>query len=342
MSYIEPTDKSVASPRRLHIIRDFPFDPNRRLSSSVALLQTSGGHFQLWQFTKGSPDTVKNLCGNEPNIGLQAEELEMQGYRTIALCGKDISSSDVSRTLFPDGLSAEPSHLVHARLNGAQVHRMSFENTDKLAQSDPGCQFYGFCCFDASVRPSSKRVIGELSNGGIGCKMLTGDSLNAALSVASKVGLIQCSNIAVLDVEEDTNIENGSLVFRLLKTQLGKDGSFAILTKHSRTLCATMKTMKKVLRLHSQGKCDLVSNGKALGYLLHGNNDFILISATMLSSVAVVARATPDLKERFVDSLQRLAKKSVMMCGTLHVRNNPYLKLMLLCSTHNCLFQGMG
>jgi magnesium-transporting ATPase (P-type) len=318
-SYVEPTDSNTTNRKRVYIIRDFPFDPNRRMSSSIVLLQLREGNFQLWQYVKGSPETLKNLCINNTVIDQQAKELETQGYRTIALCAKDISSSDMSRNLFPDGLSSDPTKISKARLKGAQIHRTNFEQTDVLSHSDTKLDFIGFACFDASVRPSSERVVRELSHGGIDCKMLTGDSLNAALSVARKVHMINGNKIAVLDVDTDTVCDENDpvFVFHLVKSHMEKDGSFLTITDQIQTVRVTKKTMKKVLRLQAEGRCTLVSNGNALQCFLDRIEDFKPFSAKYLSSLAVVARATPDLKRAFVECLQTVSKRTVMMCGTL-------------------------
>ena len=315
-SYVEPTVNSTGDRKLLFVIRDFPFDPNRRLSSSIVLLQQKPGEFQLWQFTKGSPETIESLCSNKEDIKTQAEDQETQGYRTIALSARDISSSEVSKILFPGGMSSKPCAISEARSKGTQLLRTDFEDVNTSIEQN--LDFFGFSCFDASVRPSSKRVVRELTIGGINCKMLTGDSLNAALSVARKVHLINNRNIAILDVDKMTSCEGEApmLIFRLTKSRIESDGSQTILTDQCHEFPVTTKSIKKVLRLQASGKCSFVSTGQALECLLDRERDFEDILSAILSSLNVVARATPDLKRRYIDGLQKYSEKTVMMCGT--------------------------
>lgn len=285
-------------------------------------METNDKTLHLWRYTKGAPETVRDLCTKDNgNFGVefnnQTEELEMQGYRTIALAAEDISKSPISRELFPNGLSATSEAMSYARLHGTNMHRSDFESAPPTAPTDSGLALCGFCCFDAALRPSSRRVISELSSCGIECMMVTGDSMNAAISISKKAGLIQKKNLAVLDFKSTPGNKKDQLVWKLFRTGFAKDGSFQILLEHRQELDFTKNSLQKFLKLHKKGKCALASNGPALEWVLNqkdAKRSHMLLGRN-LASISVVARATPDLKRRVVKSLQSLGGRRVMMCG---------------------------
>ena len=93
--------------------------------------------------------------------------------------------------LFPDGLPARiedtdknnidravAATISEARtLADQKVHRSSVESGDSF-------DFIGLACFDASLRPSTSRILSQLRNSGIYSCMLTGDNIDAAVAVA--------------------------------------------------------------------------------------------------------------------------------------------------------------
>jgi magnesium-transporting ATPase (P-type) len=310
---------------RLWQIRNFPFDPTRRLSSSIVLMQRKDSKFELWKLTKGSPDTVIDLIQKDSDIfgsefRNKTQELEMQGYRCIAMGAENLGDSPVAEALFPSGLSADADGVALARKNGETLQR----NTIDMS----GLKFCGFCCFDASTRPSSKRVINELDRGGLKCVMLTGDSVDAALSVGRKVEIFKHRKVAVLERSEDTISGKETLVWKILHSKEKKDGSFRILHQHTKFEDATVSSVKKFINHYRKGKHSLAANGRALELILFGKpNKVGRLIAKNLSAVSIIARATPELKKRVIETLRQECGKRVMMCGKLP---NPRLHYRLL------------
>ena len=312
-----------SEPFRLWQIRDFPFDPSRRLSCAIVLLQRKDCSFELWKLIKGSPDTMIDLVAKESDdfgveLSNKTQELEMQGYRCISLGAENLGDSPIAQTLFPNGLSASACSLAQARANGETLHRGTIDRNDPRT-IELGLKFSGFCCFDASTRSSSKRVINELGRGGLKCVMLTGDSIDAALSVARKVELFEQKKIAVLERSENDVPGKEALVWKILHSKVRKDGSFRILQNRTKIEKATVSSVKKYIKYFEKGKYSLAANGRALELIFSGKpNQVRRLIVQNLSAVSVIARATPELKKQVIDTLKQECGKRVMMCGELH------------------------
>jgi len=311
-----------SEPVRLWQIRNFPFDPSRRVSSAIVLLQRKDSSLEIWKLTKGSPDTVIDLIENDSHdfrseFHNQTQELEMQGYRCIAMGAKNLGNSSVAQALFPTGLSDNAHTLEQARKNGEALHRNDIDR--KTPGTDgSGLEFCGFSCFDASTRPSSKRVVNELIRGGLKCILLTGDSVDAALSVARKVEIAKHKKIAVLQISENNVDGRDELEWKVLRSKVRKDGSFRILRNRTRTEKATISSVKKFIKNQEEGKCSIAANGRALELIFsqHTNKLRRLITKN-LAAVSVIARATPEVKKKVVEILKEDCGKCVMMCGKL-------------------------
>jgi magnesium-transporting ATPase (P-type) len=310
----------ASEPARLWQIRHFPFDPSRRLSSAIVLLQRIDSSLELWKLTKGSPDTMIDLIEKDSDdfgseFHNQTQDLEMQGYRCIALGAENLGKSPIAQDLFPHGLSANAGSLERARANGETLHRNTIDRYDP-GTVESGLKFCGFSCFDASTRPSSKRVINELVRGGLKCVMLTGDSVDAALSVARKVEIFKHQNIAVLQRSENAVSGKEELVWKILHSKVRKDGSFRILHHRTKIEKATMSSVKKFIKYYEKGKYSLAANGRALELILFGQpNQVGRLIAQNLSALSVIARATPELKKQVIETLKQQCGKRVMMCG---------------------------
>ena len=308
-------------PVRLWQIRDFPFDPSRRLSSAIVLLQLEDSTLELWKLTKGSPDTMIDLLKKDSNLfdsefKNETQQLEMQGYRSITLGAENLSNSSIAQMLFPNGLSADTEILAQARTKGGGIHRSVIDKSTSNSVEAKGLMFCGFCCFDASTRPSSKRVVQELSRGGITCVMLTGDSVDAALSVARKVEIFKHRKIAVLERSDDSVNGEKSLVWRILQSKVSKDGSFRILHHRTKIEEFTISSVKKFIKNYEKGQYSLAANGRALELILFGQPDKAgRLIAHNLAAVSIIARATPELKKEVIETLKHKCGKRVMMCG---------------------------
>ena len=331
-----------SQPARLWQICSFPFDPCRRLSSAILLLQREDSRLELWKVTKGSPDTMidmiekddSNVYFSEAEFKNQTQELEIHGYRSIALGAENLagnsSSSSIARELFPNGLSINAECIAQAKANGEALHRNVVDT--------PGLIFCGFCCFEASIRPSSKRVVKELLRGGLECIMLTGDSVDAALSVARKVGMYKHRKIAVLERSENPTTGEEAVIWRILTSKVTNDGSFKLLHHRTKTEKMTVSSVKKYIRYNEEGRCLLAANGRALELILFGHPDRAgTLIARNLDAVSIVARATPELKKQVIETLKHECGKKVMMCGESFVAAQMFC---LSCLLNTVLFGG--
>lgn len=321
-SYYRPgTASEPTEPVRLWQIRSFPFDPTRRLSSAIVLVQFKNDDLQLWKLTKGSPETIKGFFKKDvedfdSSFDERTEGLEMLGYRCIAMGVENISNSTISSILFPDELSTDNESLITAKSKGDSLHRNEIEGY--LDNEASGLTFCGFCCFDASVRPSSKRVIKELNRGGLNTVMLTGDSSDAAVCVARKVNVIGCKKMAVLETRTDAETGDDLLVWKHMRTELDPNGSFRILRNFTKFEEATLSSSLKLFKRREKGQLSLAASGDALEVVLKGHqNDVHRLIARNLHRIAVIARATPDLKKTVIDSLKYVCACQVMMSGKL-------------------------
>ncbi len=307
-----------SEPFRLWQIRDFPFDPSRRLSSAIVLMQRKDSSLELWKLTKGSPDTMIDLIKKDSSdfaadLSNTTQELEMQGYRCISLGAENLGDSSIAQTLFPNGLSESAKSISYARAKSEALHRNSIDKCDR-GNDGEGLKFCGFGCFDASTRPSSKRVINELGRGGLKCVMLTGDSVDAALSVARKVEIFKSRKISVLERSENAGKEE--LVWKTLHTKVMKDGSFRILNDRTKIERVTVSSVKKFIKFFEEGKYSIAANGRALELIFSGQNNQVgQLIAQNLSVISVIARATPELKKQVIETLKQECGKRVMMCG---------------------------
>jgi cation-transporting ATPase 13A1 len=216
--------------------------------------------------------------------------------------------------LFPNGLSCKTDAIVYAKTQGTSLHRSDFEVISTNSTVTSGLDFSGFACFDASLRPSSKRIIGELQRGGIKSIMLTGDAIDAALAVSRKVGLIKEREIAILETVDNNG--GGDLRWRLVKLKAGKTSSFKAFHKTARSETFTSSSVTRILKLQKKGQCAVAATGQALERVFDEISDEASEQlVNNLSCVSVIARATPALKQSVVTCLKHRCGQKVMMCG---------------------------
>ena len=69
-------------------------------------------------------------------------------------------------------------------LSASKVHRM------KRPEAESGLEFIGFIVFENKLKPSTEKVIKELTEAGIRKVMCTGDNVLTAISVARECSII--------------------------------------------------------------------------------------------------------------------------------------------------------
>ncbi|CAB9508222.1 Probable cation-transporting ATPase 13A4 [Seminavis robusta] len=307
--YYQPASSSSTGKKtveKLWQLKVFPFSPASRLSSAVCLVQNSNGEYKLWTLIKGAPEAVEPLIDQEKHSNIsfaswyerKVLQLEAKGIRAIAMAGKELAIPDH----LSNGTDASESGLLdRARSFADSIHR---NDVEELKGSS---SFLGLACFNAQTRPSSKRVLGELAAGNIHSVMLTGDSMAAALAVARKVGMLhEHAKLAALEVAPSSTTTAPELHFRITTTKQSQN--------KGKVTRLTSKVISDVLGGTKKGEIQLAASGAAIMALLSkkGQNQECDSLIESLSHFSVVARASPDCKEKFVASL---SGRRVLMCG---------------------------
>jgi magnesium-transporting ATPase (P-type) len=238
------------------------------------------------------------------------------------------SDDDLTTSLFPGGLPDSTAVsdkelrdvILQARDEAGTLHRSEFEGfeNDGTTKTPPSFELVGFACFDAAVRPSTRRIIQELKAAQVNVIMLTGDGVDAAISVADTAGLLLCDDsIAILDLEESPT-NDMKLVWKMLSKKSyrkKKSSSFEI----EDSMSVTEESIKIVLEDAKKGRCSLVITGKAAEILLspgHPSNGKAYSQlCENLFRFTIFARASPKQKRAVVSNLKDHCGMKVLMCG---------------------------
>ncbi len=320
------SDKGIEHLKRLWQIKTFPFDPTRRRSASLVILE-HGDNYRLWILMKGSADAMTEYIKfkdesdeacNKSNYLNTVEDLGSKGFRVISMAVKDVSDNeDFVKKLFPNGItldvlrSEETIDLTIARARNLAQSSISIndiENT-KTGHFD----HVGFSCFDTFLRPSTSRVIRDLRQSGTGVCMLTGDAPDAALSVARQAAFFEKSaskKSYLLDINEKEE------VVWIKKNNIGK--------KRKTKVRFCVRSTESILQKASLDKCIIAASGRAIDHIfdiLSDNskaNDLkvaALYFMRNLSKVKVISRSSPATKQRVIGCLKKHCNMNVMMCG---------------------------
>lgn len=314
----KPSNSTSTDPKRLWQIKSFPFDPNRRLSTAIVLMEYHGGNFSLLSLTKGSPETLRNVLSLSKtddfieSFDMQMADLEGRGFRSIVLAYKDLKHSDIRLSLFPKGLSKDG--VDDARRYAVDLPRKTVEDDCK------DIDFGGFVCFDASIRPSSERILEELRNGGLKSIMLTGDAIDAAIAVAYQVALVQTKKVAILETDptqQEQHSRAPPLRWRLieLKKKKGENGVEGSVSLGFEIL--SIQSVDRILKQVKGGKLTIAASGEALDLCFQEEHADLATREIVdnLSLVTVIARATPHHKNQVISNLKGRCGKRVLMCG---------------------------
>lgn len=237
----------------------------------------------------------------------KCRSLSQQGVRLIGTGARELDTETLE-CLFPMGIATLKNDGIDSKafkkyLSVARKHAKQIDSS-RVEDVECSLSFSGFACFDASIRKSSVRVVQQLKNANIDVCMLTGDGIDAALSVARETDLIakneMSKGVAVIDVVD------GILCFAVRHVEAG-DQRFRKLTTKS-----TRRLLKQRLAL--------AATGEAIEeILLSSFNDSICHRLrSQLHKVSVIAQATPQIKRDFISSLKFNCRKKVLMCGKLN------------------------
>lgn len=317
------TAVSIGMKGKLWQIKTFPFDPNKRMSSAIILLEQDDGRISLWRLVKGAVENIRPLfqdnAKSSQNSGYLlgydelGKSLESEGNRCIALAVQDISNSTLAKDLFPTGLpkiSEATSDMGKSKITKIIAKaRLRTKNLLPLCEfEDLGLfKFVGFACFKTSVRPSTPRVIREIRRSGTKVCMLTGDSAAAALSVAKETGFCDdriCKRIAVLDLSTD---------HELIWTILNSGQSKVISHKDF-----SIESIRTLITKQQSGRYAIMITGDGVEALFNSMDNEESPSSYMLKNfdkVTVFARTSPQIKQQVLTVLKLQCEKTVMMCG---------------------------
>jgi magnesium-transporting ATPase (P-type) len=320
---VDSADDETMRNGKLWQIKTFPFDPNRRVSTALVLVQLPNGERGFYKVIKGSPDTLQSRL-NLANVSVHEDEwygsmlfqLDSEGSRTIAMGMKEVTSDHaLFHILVPNGLANEsvcpvpalldevvrPARSLAASLSRSQLENSTFE-----------CA--GFACFDAAIRPSTRRVLQSLRRGGVHVAMLTGDAMEAAILVAATAGLLDTKmSVVVLETASSNQLEYRTL--RLTPPSRKHPKPRLELKANSKRL--TPQRLKKLLTKHKSGNLTLAATGNAIELAMrYKDRSLFGLLAGNLDLISVVARASPKQKQSLVQSLRDRSGKVVLMCGT--------------------------
>jgi len=286
---------------KLWQVKAFPFDPTRRTSSAIVLVfNPKNRNILILKVIKGSPDKIEEILNLENNTKewyhRTNSQLGMEGTRTIAMATKKLSfNDDMAKSLFPYGAPTSNNEVLLA-IKDAR-HRA--QNLGRNDVEQHGFEFIGFGCFVASIRPSTKRIVEELTQAGILVTMLTGDSIEAAISTSKSAGVINNITTAVLDFD-------------------GEEWVWKIHEKHSvQSLVLTQDNWSKLQVLASQNRCSLATTGTVIERLESKSKYSPLLFSiySKLFWFSIIARASPKQKEYAISTMKKNGGKKVLMCG---------------------------
>ena len=285
---------------RLWQLKTFPFDPTRRTSSAIVLVIDIHKNVWIMKVMKGSPEKIENLVIQNSDstdwYRKKNSQLGKEGMRTIALAAKVLSEKDhATSVLFPTGIPTSSDEVVLAleiaRQRSHELHRDDIE--------EMGFEFTAFACFNASIRPSTSRIIHELNQASIPITMLTGDSIEAAITTCKAAGIIKNEIVAILDVKGEN-----------LVWMIQSEGSVQIID-------ATTITLSEILSLSNRKLCSLATTGTVIEYLESKNkaSAFHISIKSNLSKFSIIARASPKQKAHTISAMKNDGGKTVLMCG---------------------------
>lgn len=317
---------------RIWQLKTFPFDATRCCSSALLLVLDASGSFRLLKTVKGAPDVMRSkLDANETAqswYDRKVDDFSAQGARLITLAAQVVPLDDeIVTTLFPKGLSSlsisekrpkKTKEKTERAIRRAQakaskyIHRGDIE-ADTLA-------FVGVACFSAGLRPSTPRVIRQLQGAGIRTMMLTGDGVDAAISIALQAGIIK--GVRAAKIKKKKRIQDEMAEVAILASDSKSKLTWKLVSVGSRkrrikqkVLEASHSTSARIFDEAILGHCFIACSGEAIDTVLSNDirNSASAAIRERLAYVSVIARASPSTKESVVRHLKNT--KTVMMTG---------------------------
>eukprot|EP00796_Vickermania_ingenoplastis_P010157 gene10157-7112_t len=268
--------KKVQDPRKTIRIRArFPFLAALRRMSCI--VESKEGRFVV---AKGSPEAIASLCNNMPASALKlAEETASKGFRVIALAHRPLTPADVESA------------------NGS-LSSLKREDVEKEMS------FAGLALYVCPLKKDAKETIENLQGGSHRCTIITGDSVQTAISVGSDVSMLRTGRYLIARAKEGSDeevewVENGNVVKATAEEIIAK-------------------VRKDVRKKKWFGSGESAAQADAWELCVNAENlssaQFTHLVETYSEYVTIWARCAPTQKEQIVLDLKK-KNHGVMMSG---------------------------
>ncbi|AIN95797.1 cation-transporting ATPase, putative [Leishmania panamensis] len=261
--------KGAAEPQRMYkVLLRFPFLATLRRMACV--VSAPDGKYIV---AKGSPESIAALCESVPANCLKiAEETAAKGYRVIALAYRPLTDAE----------------------------RASKDTIRALRRDDveEGLRFAGLAVYVCPLKKDAKETIENLTGGSHRCVIITGDSVQTAISVGKDVSMLLCKRqLVAKEKETGGGVEWADSVSGVVQSGTAKD----ILTN-------TFQRSRRKRTPH-EDEWDLCVNAEAISpesmqHIIEMYNE----------RVTIWARCAPTQKEEIVTDLKKKGH-IVMMAG---------------------------
>ncbi|KAK1925519.1 putative cation transporting ATPase [Papiliotrema laurentii] len=264
----------------LGVIRTYDFvSALRRMSVIVKRLKSSSMEI----YVKGAPEVMPEIC-DPASFPLDYEDMlsyyTRNGFRVIAIAGKSIED-----------------------LTWLKAQRMRRE----VAESD--LQFLGFIVFENKLKPGTAPNIHTLRAAHLACRMVTGDNVRTAISVARECGLVSHSASVYIPafVPGTGTGQHAQLDWSSVDDESHKLDEFTL-----KPVIAHTDGMAMDAGEMDMNDYQLAVTGDVFKWML----DFAELETLerMLTKGVIFARMSPDEKAELVERLQALGY-TVAFCG---------------------------
>ncbi|KAL6926561.1 hypothetical protein ACO0SA_004741 [Hanseniaspora valbyensis] len=281
---------------KYHVVKTFEFDSHLRRMGVIMEKPSKKEHYSL---VKGSPESIASLCN--PHTIPQVydhivKKYAHQGYRLIALAGKNIS----------------------------QKHNQYSIEMITREEAEEDLHFLGFIIFENKIKPESKPTILELKNANIPSIMCTGDNILTAISVANDASILEKEEICFVPIWD--NIKEVIHWESVDNPEIKLDDTTLIpldkwVSEKGYSLALTGDVFNEIfgdnanIASETEDSLENVDNNIADS---NADEDFAKYSShykqTILLKSKIFARMSPDDKEDLVNQLQSL-DHTVGFCG---------------------------
>ena len=264
LKYLKTINVSIANEKRLH---EIPFDSSRKMMSTLNVL-----NHKKYILTKGSLTSVLKCCTRYEEKG-KIKKLNPLIKREI---------KNIEKSMAKDALKVLA--LAYKPLSG------EINEIDK--KSEKGLIFVGLVGMIDPPRKDVIKAIEKCKSAGVFPIMITGDSLDTALSIAKQIGIVQTDKEGILG-EKIRNLSDKELAKVLKKVKV-----FARVTPEDKVRIVTfLEKTGKVIAMTGDGVNDApaiklasvgVGMGKSGSDVTKGAADIILMDDSFSTIVTAI------------------------------------------------------